>query len=499
MPTPSRTYQKASGMFYIRLLIPKHLVSHTTKSKLIYSLGTKNRHEAYLKALKINLHFEEWVSKMTNDSKRFPALMVQLGNGAKVDFNMSVPAEKAAYYDLVENIGKLAPVSTDQPKSSAKRYKLQDELKQFIQTKRTVYAKATLHSYVSRTQAFIDFAKEMKLEYVDEIDADIAQAYRNHLIGPTDDLDNKDGIINEKGNVDAESNADSESKPISKVSPLTVDNHTKAIKQFFDQIIQDKHSSAENPFAGLHLVKKSQKEALTDSYIPFRPEELERLFNYSVYAQRFKKPDLFYSPLLALTMGFRLEELAQLRVSDVYQEDGIWMIDINDNGAFKEIKTPSAKRILPIPQSILSTNFLDYHQYITETYGVTSHLYPYLVRTKNGYGKNIGYNFTQYKKKLIQIDPESKTFHSLRKNFGNYMSNKGYDISFRKYVLGHSNADITDIVYGSKTPKNIVRDMLNQLVYHQIDFTAFQFDFRKGELLQKLVRATREKAIKKII
>ncbi len=117
----------------------------------------------------------------------------------------------------------------------------------------------------------------------------------------------------------------------------------------------------------------------------------------------------------------------------------------------------------------------------------------------NGYGKNIGYNFTQYKKKLIQIDPESKTFHSLRKNFGNYMSNKGYDISFRKYVLGHSNADITDIVYGSKTPKNIVRDMLNQLVYHQIDFTAFQFDFRKGELLQKLVRATREKAIKKII
>ena len=82
MPTPSRTYQKASGMFYIRLLIPKHLVSHTTKSKLIYSLGTKNRHEAYLKALKINLHFEEWVSKMMNDDKRFPALIVDLGNGA---------------------------------------------------------------------------------------------------------------------------------------------------------------------------------------------------------------------------------------------------------------------------------------------------------------------------------------------------------------------------------------------------------------------------------
>ena len=499
MPTPSRTYQKASGMFYIRLLIPKHLVSHTTKSKLIYSLGTKNRHEAYLKALKINLNFEEWVSKMTNNDKRFPALMVELGNGAKVDFDMSVPAESAAYYDLLENIGKIAPVSTEPAKPSPKRYKLQDELKQFIIAKHTVYAKATLHSYVSRTQAFIDYAKELKLEYVDEIDADIATAYRNHLIGPINSLGSEDSVGHEDSlNLNPKPSLAEEVSLAAKVSPLTVDNHTKAIKQYFDQIIHDKRSSAENPFAGLHLVKKSQKEALTDSYIPFRPEELECLFNYSVYAKRFKKPDLFYSPLIALTMGFRLEELAQLRVSDIYQEDGIWIIDINDNGNFKELKTPSAARKLPIPQSILSTNFLDYHQYITETYGVTSHLYPYLVRTKNGYGKNIGYNFTQYKKEYIKIDPEIKAFHSLRKNFGNYTTDKAYDISFRKYVLGHSNADITDIVYGSKTPKRILRDMLNELVYKQIDFTTFQFDFRKGELVQKLVRATREKAIKKI-
>jgi hypothetical protein len=40
--------------------------------------------------------------------------------------------------------------------------------------------------------------------------------------------------------------------------------------------------------------------------------------------------------------------------------------------------------------------------------------------------------------------------------------------------------------------------MLNKLVYDQVDFTAFQFDFRKGELVQKLVRAAREKSIKKI-
>lgn len=468
MPTPSRTYQKASGMFYIRLLIPKHLVSHTTKSKLIYSLGTKNRHEAYLKALKINLHFEEWVSKMSNDSKRFPALIVELGNGAKVDFNMSIPAEKEAYFDLLENIGRISPSESKAATTSKQRFKLEDELNAFKKVKSKLYAKATYSGYLSRIQGFITYAKAQELHYADEVNAELAIKYRDHLNGET-------------------------------VSLLTVDNHMNALKQFFAQIIQDKHYHSDNPFTGLHLVKKSQKEGVTDSYIPFRPEELKRLFDYPVYAKRFKKPDLFYSPLLALTMGCRLEELAQLQVSDVYQIDGIWVVDINAHGPDKELKTSSAARILPLPKSILSTNFLDYHQYITETYGVKSHLYPYLIKTKNGYGKNIGYNFTQYKTELIEIDPEIKTFHSLRKNLGAYMSTKGLDISFRKYILGHSNTDITDKVYGADTPKNIIREKLDELVYTYIHFSAFQFDFRKDNMLQKLMRATTDRMINKLV
>ena len=167
MPTPSRTYQKASGMFYIRLLIPKHLVSYTTKSKLIYSLGTKNRHDAFLKALKINLHFEEWVSKMSNDDKRFPALLVELGNGAKVDFDMTVPAEKEAYYDLLENIGKIRPteVKTAPAVQSRERYTLEKELEEFKILTVKVYAKSTFNSYVSRTQQFITYANANDLDF----------------------------------------------------------------------------------------------------------------------------------------------------------------------------------------------------------------------------------------------------------------------------------------------------------------------------------------------
>ena len=178
MPIPSRTYQKASGMFYIRLLIPKHLVSHTTKSKLIYSLGTKNRHNAFLKALKINLHFEEWVSKMSNDNKRFPALLVELGNGAKVDFDMDIPAEKEAYYDLLENIGKIRPSEVKPVTIVGKRFKLEDELAEFKKLKVKLYAKSTFSSYVARIQQFITYAKTQERHYVDDIDFEFAKEYR---------------------------------------------------------------------------------------------------------------------------------------------------------------------------------------------------------------------------------------------------------------------------------------------------------------------------------
>ncbi|WP_353618482.1 DUF6538 domain-containing protein [Paracidovorax anthurii] len=42
------TYQK-NGTFYLRLLVPKALLPHVTKSKVVQSLNTKDRRQAYLR------------------------------------------------------------------------------------------------------------------------------------------------------------------------------------------------------------------------------------------------------------------------------------------------------------------------------------------------------------------------------------------------------------------------------------------------------------------
>lgn len=471
MPVPSRTYQKSSGMYYIRLIVPKKLIAYVNRPKIIYSLKTKDRQVAYLHALKINLAFEEWLKSMAiGDSKRFPELKVQ-HEGTTYDFNLDSPAEKAAYDDLIDQIGMKVPKAVAPP---PKLYSLDEGFKSWKNASYKIYTEGTRNAYYPRVVKFIDYAHSKKITDVGAVKKAFAISYRDHI-------------------------------NIEEASPLTVDNHTKSIKQFFDYLIKIEEYKSENPFANLHLVKKSQLKSVTESYVRFRPEEIGRLFEVECYFKRFKKPDLFYSPLIALTMGLRLEEVAQLRVTDIYDINGTWVIDINDYGDDKELKTESSKRILPIPRFILKTNFLDYQAYVLKTYGEDSHLYPYLIKTKNGYGKNVGYNFTQHKQALIKVDEELKTFHSLRKTLSAKMDDAKYPLILRKSILGHHiDFDVTDETYGSedegaKSKEHLslsyMLTYLNQ-IEHGLDFGELQFDYESEDFMSKLVRSAKRKIAK---
>jgi len=351
MPAPSRTYQKASGMYYMRLLVPKRFIPYTNHQKIIYSLKTKDRSVAFVRALKINLAFEEWIANMSNSEfDRFGKLIINSPSGFAYDFNMAIPEENKAYHDLVSKLETVQakPNASDVP--AVKPYTLEEGFDSWQQATKKTYSEATQAGYYSRVKKFIGYAHAKNKKTCFEIDDDFAIEYRQSI-----DMEN--------------------------VSPLTVDNHTKSIKQFFDYVIKIKKYQIANPFANIHLVKKSQLESVTNSYIPFKPEELTLIFRPDIYYKRFKKPDQFYSPLIALTMGLRLEEVAQLHVSDIYEKDNIWVIDINDDGANKDLKTKSSKRILSIPRFIKKTNFLEYHAYIKKEFGDNSHLYPYLIKT----------------------------------------------------------------------------------------------------------------------
>lgn len=466
MPAPARTYQKASGTYYIRLLIPKHLQPKLNRSKVVYSLGTKDRKTAFVRALKINLEFEEWIKRMAIefDDDVFRRLKVTLPNGTQFDYDLSKPEEKSAYDGLLDTIGVL-PVQT---RPSIKQHLMAETFPLFKNSKKTTLSEATQAGYFPKIQGFIEYCHANKVQGFDEVDKSLVETYRDHLLAI-------------------------------KNSPLTIDKYMNACKQFFDYAIAVEKYGKDNPFSNMHLVKKSLRKKLTKSYIPFTDKELSLLFALPGYAKRFRKPDLFYGPLLALTMGFRLEELAQLRIADITSismSTGVmWIIDVNDNGDDKEVKTESSKRNLPIPRNMLKTNFIAYYEYVKRLYGEEALLFPYLVKTKNGYGKGLGYNFTEHKQKLITTAPELKVFHSFRKNIGNAMKTKGYDQPTRKRILGHLDDDVTEEVYSGEYALEYLFNSLNKLSW-PIDFQQYQFDFEG--VMPNLMRVKERREVRRV-
>lgn len=103
------------------------------------------------------------------------------------------------------------------------------------------------------------------------------------------------------------------------------------------------------PLNAAFVIPKAQGKARS-SRRPFTTEELQRLFNPRPYlAATEQSPAYFWTPLIALFTGMRIEEIAQLLVTDIRQDDGVWCIDVNEAGDGKHVKTEAGVRLVPLP------------------------------------------------------------------------------------------------------------------------------------------------------
>lgn len=141
-----------------------------------------------------------------------------------------------------------------------------------------------------------------------------------------------------------------------------------------------------NPAAGFSIgqMNGSERKKTDNSKSTrraFSDEDLRRLFAgqksegregkqivYGYGAKRFKKRCQYWLPLLALFTGARANQLAQLRVSDVGQDDeGVWHFSFNegadsDGVERKRLKNTPSERLVPIHSKLIQLGFIDYLQ-----------------------------------------------------------------------------------------------------------------------------------------
>ena len=105
----------------------------------------------------------------------------------------------------------------------------------------------------------------------------------------------------------------------------TVNDHITILNGFFDYCISNQVVNMVNPAKDLYIVDAENK---AESYEPFSPEELQKIFQPDLYLKKLKLPDFYWCPLIALFTGARAEEIASLDVEQIYPVNGIWIIDI---------------------------------------------------------------------------------------------------------------------------------------------------------------------------
>jgi integrase len=211
--------------------------------------------------------------------------------------------------------------------------------------------------------------------------------------------------------------------------------------------------------------------------LAYEPDELKTLFCSKKYLNdSFHESFQFWVPIIGLFTGCRLEEICQLHLDDIREERGVLIFDINDKEE-KRIKTPSAKRIVPIhPFLINDLKFLDHVKHLEGTQkGIEpKRLFPELSLQRDGYSGRVSKWFGRYRDAIKIVVPENakKDFHSFRTTFINNCKQNMMDTVLLAEIVGHSNESETTGRYGKRYRAEVMyTEIVSRVVYEGLDLS----------------------------
>lgn len=183
-----------------------------------------------------------------------------------------------------------------------------------------------------------------------------------------------------------------------------------------------------HPFHGVNLSEYGKK---TDSYRAFTQDELKQIFQIPMNDE-----DYLILAIL-ITTGMRLDEAALLTEEQIKDLDGILCFDLTTEGV--RVKNKGSKRRIPIPKVI--TGYISGGK---ASNGSNKRLFSY--RIHEGKAENAA------SKKLMKIirkvtKERTKTVHSMRGNFKDFLREKDVPKEINDYITGHGQGDVASM-YG---------------------------------------------------
>lgn len=149
----------------------------------------------------------------------------------------------------------------------------------------------------------------------------------------------------------------------------------------------------------------------------------------------------FWIPWVMLYSGARPAEVAQLQVEDVRQEQGVWIMDINDDGeSDKRTKTAGSRRVVPIHSALIALSFLKHVE--RQRAAGQAQVFPEIEIPKEGQiAAQFSREFNRYLAKVGVKTGKDIVTYSLRHTFIDRARAAGFLDEVIAIVVGHETAN----------------------------------------------------------
>lgn len=230
-------------------------------------------------------------------------------------------------------------------------------------------------------------------------------------------------------------------------SAKTVKEYMSVARQLCDWCVRMEYLRR-NPFSGVKAILSESRAAHEQREI-WTPSQLQDLLAHDRFSDR-GGPDDMWIPLILLHSGLRPGEACQLRVTDVRQceQTGIWYFNVSDEGPKQRVKTPNARRLVPVHRLLIERGFLDYLRRRKSARKVQ--LFNCTPTGKeNDWSRNFTQRFNRFLSNKLGYEAGSRPgAHSLRHTFINALKEKDVPEYLVAEIAGHSQRSITYGRYG---------------------------------------------------
>lgn len=258
------------------------------------------------------------------------------------------------------------------------------------------------------------------------------------------------------------------------------------VKAIFS-LAYDKEWLNKNPFGRLNIVVKNRNEKKHEKkengYSSFELADLIKIFSAPIFTgcvddgngfnragQYIIRKERYWTPIISLFSGMRLNEILQLEKADICEIENIWCFCVTDktsetDGFKKHLKNINAYRTIPIHSELIKFGFLDWVKARDK-----GRLFPNADADKNGkLSTKFSKKFNTFLKSRDVWKPRKKVFHSFRNSSNDALRNGGVSVEYREAIHGWQGRHSQDKEYGDGYSPSILQTEINKATFEGLD------------------------------